>query len=68
MSLPSNAAGQAHNVESDASQLAFVFTKLANSSDATTYRATAQSSNISSLLRAYSSDTTNLLRTLDGDL
>jgi len=68
MSLPSNASGQAQDVESDASQLASIFTELANSSDGATYRATAQRSDISSLLTSYSNDSMNLLNTLDSDL
>ena len=68
MSLPSNAGGQAQNVESDANQLASVFTKLANSSDAATYRATAQSSNLGSILSSYATDSQSLLNTLNSDL
>jgi hypothetical protein len=68
MSLPANANGEARDVENDASQLASIFTELADSSDGTTYRATAQRSDISSLLNSYSSDSTNLLHTLDSDL
>jgi hypothetical protein len=68
MSLPSNAGGQAQNVESDANQLASVFTKLANSSDAATYRATAQSSNLGSILSSYTTDSQSLLNTLNSDL
>jgi len=68
MSLPSNAGGQAQNVESDASQLASVLTKLADSSDAATYRATAQSSNLGSILSSFATDSQSLLNTLNSDL
>jgi len=68
MSLPSNAGGQAQNVESDADQLASVFIKLANSSDAATYRATAQSSNLGSILSSFGTDSQSLLNTLNSDL
>ncbi len=67
MSLPSNAGGQARNVESDATQLATIFTELADSSDASTYRSTAQNSNLGSILNSYARDTDNLLNTLNAD-
>ncbi len=67
MSLPSNANGQAQSVESDARQLASIFTELANSSDAASYRATVQSSNFDSILNSYASDSNNLLNALHSD-
>ena len=67
MSLPSNANGQAQSVESDARQLASIFTELANSSDAASYRATVQRSNFGSILNSYAGDSNNLLNALNSD-
>ena len=67
MSLPSDVSGRAQDVESDATQLASIFTELANSSDVATYRATAQSSNFESILTSYASDTRSFWTTLRAD-
>jgi hypothetical protein len=67
MSLPSNASGPAHQVESDARQLATTFIDLAHSSDAAAYRATAQRSNLSTILNSYPTDTQNLLNAIKSD-
>jgi hypothetical protein len=65
MNLPDNAVGPAHLVESDANQLATIFTNLANSSDIGTYHDNAQRSNLSSILNSYPGDTQNLLNALN---
>ncbi len=67
MSLPSNVSGRAQDVESDATQLASIFTELANSSDVATYRATVQSSDFESILTSYTTDSTSLWTTLKAD-
>jgi hypothetical protein len=67
MSLPATATGSAPRVESDAHQLATIFTDLANSPDAATYRATVQRSNLSSILNSYPMDTQNLLNAIKSD-
>jgi hypothetical protein len=67
MSLPGNAVGPAHVVESDAHQLATIFTHLANSSDNATYRDTAQRSNLTAILNSYPGDTQSLLNALNAN-
>jgi hypothetical protein len=67
MSLPSNATGQAQLVESDVSQLANIFTRLANSPNGATYRHYVQSSNLESVLNSYPGDTQSLINALNSD-
>jgi hypothetical protein len=67
MHLPTNAVAPAHLVESDANQLATIFTNLANSSDNTTYQATARRSNLTAILNSYPGDTQTLLNALNAN-
>ena len=67
MSLPDNAVGPAHVVESDANQLATIFTNLANSSDNAMYHDTAQRSNLTAILNSYPGDTQSLLNALNSN-
>jgi hypothetical protein len=67
MSLPANAVGPAHVVESDANQLATIFTNLANSSDNATYHDIAQRSNLTAILNSYPGDTQSLLNALNAN-
>jgi len=54
-------------VESDANQLATIFTNLANSSDNATYHDTAQRSNLTAILNSYPGDTQSLLNALNSN-
>ncbi len=67
MNLPANASGQAHYVESDATQLATIFRRLANSASCPTYESQLASSNLDTILSSYPADTQNLVNTLDAD-
>jgi hypothetical protein len=67
MNLPTNAVGPAQVVQSDANQLATIFTNLANSSDSITYHANAQRSNLISILNSYPGDTQHLLNALNAN-
>jgi hypothetical protein len=55
-------------VESDTTQLASILSQLANSSDLSTYGATARSSNLSTILTSYHGDTVTLVNVLKSDL
>lgn len=68
MNLPSNAQGPAQVVESDLTQLASVFTDLANSSSPQAYRATLQKSNLQTLLTSFTNDTNTLLNALRSNI
>jgi hypothetical protein len=68
MNLPSNAQGPAQVVESDLTQLASVFTDLANSASPQAYRATLQKSNLQTLLTSLTNDTNTLLDALRSNL
>ena len=68
MSLPPNAGQGAQVVESDTTQLASILTRLANSSDLSTYQSTVRSSNINTILTSYQGDTQSLVDTMRTDL
>ena len=67
MNLPGNASGQAHYVESDATQLATIFRQLANSASCPNYESQLASSDLDTILSSYPADTQNLVNTLDAD-
>ena len=67
MSLPGNAVNSARAVESDASQLATIFQRLAAAPDCATYHSIARSSDFASVLNSYPSDIGQLLSVLHAD-
>ncbi len=68
MSLPANASQPAQVVESDTTQLSSILSRLANSSDLSSYRATMRSSNLTTIWRSYHVDTVSLVNALNSDL
>jgi len=68
MSLPSDAAVQVQAVESDAAQMASIITRLANSSDISTYQASFRTSNLVTIYDSFHGDTQNLVDVLRSDL
>ena len=68
MSLPANASEPAQVVESDTTQLSSILSRLANSSDLSTYRAAIRSSNLTTIWSSYHVDTQTLVNALNSDV
>ena len=68
MTLPANAGQPARVVESDTAQLSSILSRLANSSDLSSYRATISRSNLTTILSSYHVDTEALVNALNSDL
>jgi hypothetical protein len=65
MNLPSGSQQTAQSVESDATQLADAFTRLANSANGQAYHSIVQSTDVNTLLQTLPNDTNTLLSQLN---